>query len=307
MTSHYNRLHWGLEAGVCPDITRLEEYLPLVRPTLLFGPPRIWEKLAAALDRHPPAEARQAVGLDALELAIGGAAPVPQPTMDRFRAVGIRFNEMYGLSESSGVITWDAENRKPKSVGRLVEGLELRLADDGEIQCRGPLVFAGYLGDPERTRDAIDDDGWLHTGDLGRLDDEGDLFIVGRKADIVITSGGKNVAAPPIEAAVGEHPLVDRVVLVGDGRPYVTAIVVATASPSQVPVLVDHVRAVNSRFSRAERVKAIALIHDDWTGDGELVTPTLKLRRMNILQRYAALADALYDGGDDRVVPIPQG
>ena len=141
---------------------------------------------------------------------------------------------MYGLSESSGPTTWEPVRVKPGTVGRAIPGMELRLADDGEVIGRGGNIFRGYLDDAERTAEALDADGWLHTGDIGEIDDDGYLRIVDRKKELIITAGGKNMSPANLEAALKAQPLIGQACVVGDGEPFLAALLVL--DPDVVPV-----------------------------------------------------------------------
>ncbi|MBV9291603.1 MAG: long-chain fatty acid--CoA ligase, partial [Frankiales bacterium] len=268
--SHYNQLLWGGEVTPCADIARLGEFLVAVRPTLLFGPPRVWEKLAAGIQAavaSRPAEDQQRfadalavgrqvqtlraqgeelpadlaatwefiedvafrplraqVGLDACRMAFSGAAPIPPEVIDFLRDLGLEMSEIYGMSENTGGMTWEPRLVKAGRVGRAYPFTEVITADDGEVLCRGAIVFKGYLNDPERTREALDADGWLHTGDIGEFDEDGYLKIVDRKKELIITAGGKNVSPANIEAALKTIPLVGQAMAIGDNRPYLVAL-----------------------------------------------------------------------------------
>ena len=143
-----------------------------------------------------------------------------------FRALGVPLSEIYGLSETSGPMTWEPFRVRPGTVGPAIPGEEVRLADDGEVLCRGGNVFRGYLDDPDRTAEALDADGWFHTGDIGEFDDAGYLRIVDRKKELIITAGGKNISPANLEAALKAHPLIGQAMAIGDGRPYISALVV---------------------------------------------------------------------------------
>jgi long-chain acyl-CoA synthetase len=260
--------------------------------------------------------ARQLLGLDELRLAVTAAAPIPVEVLQFFRSVGVPLSELYGLSESTGPMTWDPVRVKPGTVGRAIPGMELRLADDGEVLGRGGNIFRGYLDDPERTAEALDADGWLHTGDIGTLDDEGYLRIVDRKKELIITAGGKNVSPANLEAALKAEELIGQAAVIGDGRPFVSALVVL--DPDVAPVwarahgieaislaeLADHpeVRAEVERerahamasFNNAESVKKVSILHAEWMPDSEELTPTMKLKRRGIQAKYATEIEALY-------------
>jgi long-chain acyl-CoA synthetase len=191
------------------------------------------------------------------------------------------------------------------------------LLEDGEILCRGGHVFGGYFKDPEKTAEVLDDDGWLHTGDVGVIDDDGYLRIVDRKKELIITAGGKNISPANIEAAVKTIPLIGQACVIGDKRPYVTAVLVIDPDAARLwatqhgrdtvaldelvvddglRVEVDHaVERVNERLSNVERIKKFVLLADEWMPDSDVLTPTSKLKRRGVLARYAKEIDALYD------------
>jgi long-chain acyl-CoA synthetase len=205
---------------------------------------------------------------------------------------------------------------KAGTIGPAIPGSEVRLAEDGEILFRGGNVFLGYLGLEQATAETIDADGWLHTGDIGELDAEGNLRVVDRKKELIVTSGGKNISPANLEAALRTVPLVAQACVVGDGRPYVAALLtldresiaqwaerrhLAVVDPfrlSEQPELIteveDAVNDVMEQFSNPERVKRILILPDEWTVDSALLTPTLKLRRKQILERYASEIENLY-------------
>ena len=189
-----------------------------------------WERVDAETLRP----VRELLGLGEVRCAVTAAAPIPVEILDFFRALGVPLSELYGLSESSGPVTWEPRRVRPGTVGRAIPGLELRLDADGEVLCRGGNIFRGYLGDPARTAEALDADGWLHTGDVGALDADGYLRIVDRKKELIITAGGKNVSPANLEAALKAQPLIGQACAIGDGEPYVVALVVL--DPDVAPV-----------------------------------------------------------------------
>jgi long-chain acyl-CoA synthetase len=202
------------------------------------------------------------------------------------------------------------------SVGTSLVGAETRLADDGELLIRGGLVMAGYYRAPELTAEAIDPEGWLHTGDVATMDADGYHWIVDRRKDLMITSAGKNVSPANIESLIKHHPLVDQAVVVGDGRRYVTALVVLdhdagrawarahwldaesiselARHPHLVAEIEHAIADANTHISRPEQVKRFAILPVEWTVDSEELTPTQKLRRRVIEERYAETVEALY-------------
>lgn len=361
MTTYYDHVTFGSIVTPCPDPTQLGQYLRLVRPEVVFGAPRVWEKLQAgiratlavdppreaAFERalevgrravehrirgaEPPADVSsewaqaehevigrvlELVGLDACELAITGAAPVPTEVVWFFLSMGLRFSEIYGLSETCGPHTWEPYQVRPGTVGPPMPGCEVRLEDDGEVLLRGGNIFIGYLGDVERTSEVLDDDGWLHTGDVGVVDDADYLRIVDRKKELIITAGGKNVSPANVEAALKAQRLVGQAVVVGDARPYVAALLVLdpevarawaasqgidirdvgelAAHPAVREEIERAVAAANAHFSKAEQVKRFAVLGEEWLPDSEQLTPTMKLKRREVNRIYADEIEALY-------------
>ena len=220
------------------------------------------------------------------------------------------------MSESTGPITWAPNRIKPGTVGRAFPGCEVKLADDGEVICRGGNVFVGYLDDPEKTAEALDADGWLHTGDIGEFDDDGYLRIVDRKKELIITAGGKNISPANLEAALKTIPLVGQACAIGDQRPFVSALVVLDpevapawarahgiefssladlASNSTMVAEVDRgVTEAMAPFNNAEKVKKVKVLGEEWLPDSEELTPTSKLKRRGINAKYASEIEALY-------------
>jgi long-chain acyl-CoA synthetase len=336
LVTHYFHVAEGTVVTCCPEPTELVSYLREVRPEHFLGVPRVWEKIhagiTAALAADPAKQAafqravetgddaflanvRAMVGLDGMRLALTGAAPIPRPVFDFFRAIGVPLSEVYGLSECTGPMTWSPEAR-PGTVGPPIPGQEIKLLDDGEVCCRGGNVFVGYLKDPERTAEVLDDEGWLHSGDIGRFDEAGYVQIVDRKKELIITAGGKNISPANLEAAIKSYPLIGQACAVGDARPYMTALIVLDpdvapawarsqgiefASLAELAVHPD-VRAevercvaeANTRFSQVEQIKRIAILPTEWPPDSEELTPTMKLKRRGVLAKYAEEIEALY-------------
>jgi long-subunit acyl-CoA synthetase (AMP-forming) len=256
-----------------------------------------WEQA----DREFFAPLRQALGLDEVEVFAVGSAPTPRHVLDFFDAVGIEICEMWGLTEcsSNGAVNPPGAIRRG-TVGRPLPGLEARIADDGEILLRGRMVMRGYRNDPMRTAEAIDPDGWLHTGDIGALDEDGYLRIVDRKKELIINASGKNMSPVNIESAIkAESPLIEYVVAIGDERPYNVALVVLDPegdAPAQVAqsIVAEAIDRANNCLSRVEQIKRFHIVEEAWETGGPCLTPTSKLRRRPIAERYAAEIDELY-------------
>ena len=290
-TSHYQHVMRGFEVSCCPVTTQVAAYCAEVKPHIMFGVPRVWEKMNSGvmafvnsdperaqkfaeavevskdialrrswgtdtdedratwqfLDDVAFRQIRELLGLDEVISAISGAAPIPAELLSWFRAIGVPMSEVYGMSENTGAMTWTPEKIKPGTVGPAVPETEVRIADDGEVICRGPHVFQGYLNDPDKTAEAIID-GWLHSGDIGELDDDGYLRIVDRKKELIITAGGKNISPANLEAALKQIPLVGQAAAIGDQRPFVSALVVL--DPDTAP------SGPSSRASRSRRSRS---------------------------------------------------
>jgi long-chain acyl-CoA synthetase len=260
---------------------------------------------------------RGLIGLDETEICITGAAPLPAEILAWFRAIGVPLTEGYGMSETTAVLTW-ANDPKPGCVGRAATGVELRIAEDGEVLCRGGNNFVGYLGKPEQTAETIDADGWLHTGDIGVLDEDGYLKIVDRKKELIITAGGKNVSPANLEAELKMIPLVGQACAIGEQRPFMSALVVLdpdaaaawaaahglsgddatmaalASNPDVIAEINEGLVEVMKGFNNAEAVKKVKVLGDEWLPDSELLTPTSKLKRRGILAKFADEIDELY-------------
>ena len=176
---------------------------------------------------------RGLVGLDSVLVAITGAAPISHEILEWFNAIGVPLSEIYGMSESSGPMTWEAYKIKPGTVGPAIPGCEVKIADDGEVICRGGNVFRGYYNDPDKTAETLID-GWLHSGDIGVMDDDGYVTIVDRKKELIITSGGKNISPANLESALKMIPLVGQACAIGDARKFVSALLVLDAERAPV-------------------------------------------------------------------------
>jgi long-subunit acyl-CoA synthetase (AMP-forming) len=335
--SHYLPMLLGFTTTCCPDPRQVVAYLPEVKPTWFFAVPRIWEKLKAAIEAGVAGEQDEAkkqatewalgvglkkvraeqageevpeelaqeyakadelvlskirarLGLDRIESVNVGAAPTPREVIEFFHAIGIALAELWGMSETTG---YGACNPP-------------RLADDGEVLIRGPVVTPGYRNQPDKTREAIDAEGWLHTGDVGEFDEDGYLKIVDRKKELIINAAGKNMSPANIEAKVkASSPLIGQVIAIGDGRPYNVALI--TLDPDVRPGFVEQhgedaveaevrrgVDAANEQLARVEQIKKFKVLTDEWQPGGDELTPTMKLKRKPIHEKYAEEIEALY-------------
>jgi len=281
-------------------------------------PPGLEAEFAAA-DAAVLAPIRGLLGLGEAEVVSSAAAPLPPEVAAFFSGLGMKILDIYGMTETTGAFTTNTpEAFKLGTVGRPYPGMEVRIAEDGEILVRGPLTTPGYLNRPDLTADLIDADGWLHTGDIGRLDEDGFLSVVDRKKELIITAGGENIAPAGIESLLVAHPLVGQALAYGDRRKYVVALLTldgevapawaktrgidsgSLAELAADPVVLAEVgaavSAANERLARVQQVKHWRLLPVEWTAETEELTPTLKLRRRIVHAKYADVLDTLYDG-----------
>jgi long-chain acyl-CoA synthetase len=250
-----------------------------------------------------------------LKLAVTGAAPINPEILEFFDAAGVLVLEGWGMTETSTAATIATpDDFKWGTVGRPFPGCEIKIADDGEVLVKGPNVFQGYYKNEDATREALGD-GWLHTGDIGELDADGYLKITGRKKDIIITAGGKNITLANLESEIKQHPLVSQCVVIGDRRPYLVALVTldpeeavayardrgldmdpaALASNADVRESIQaHVDKVNEKFARVEQVKRIEILPQDLSQEGGELTPTLKVKRKVVADKYEQEIERLY-------------
>ena len=270
-----------------------------------------------AADEQVLGSLRALLGLDRVAWAGSAAAPMPLDVARFMAGLGLKVFDVYGMTETCGAVTANGPSGfKLGTVGRANPGMEVRLGEDGEILVRGPVNTPGYHLQEDATRALIDADGWLHTGDIGTLDEDGFFSVVDRKKELIITSNGKNVAPSNIENYLKESPIIGHAMAIGDGRPYVVAVL--TLDGEIAPVLARQlgleftdladlaarpeiralaqqaVDAANARLSRPEQVKSFELLPVEWTAESEELTPTLKLKRRVVNTKYAAVVDRLY-------------
>ena len=260
---------------------------------------------------------RQRLGLDRARLCVTSAAPIARDTLEFFLALGIPVLEVYGMSECTGPATYSPPDRyRTGKCGVCLPGAELKLAEDGEICMRGPHVFKGYLKDPEATKNALDADGWLHSGDIGTIDNEGFLQITDRKKDLLITAGGENIAPQVLEGHLKGIPVVAQAVVIGDRRKYLAALV--TLDPERVKTeaelagsaarsvddaakcdvfrkhLEKQIETVNDKLARVQTIKRFAIIAKEFTIDGGELTPTMKVKRKVVNEKYKVEIESMY-------------
>ena len=260
---------------------------------------------------------REKLGLDRCRIMVTSAAPISKDTLEFFLSLDIPLMEVYGMSECTGPATVSTPQRfKTGKAGFALPGTEIRIAEDGEVCMRGPHVFAGYMKNPEATANALDQEGWLHSGDIGTIDQDGFLQITDRKKELIITAGGENIAPQLIEAALKSIPVVAQAVVIGDRRKYLSALLtldaenfptelkksgsdakdMATASDCSVfqEFLQEQIDSVNSKLARVQTIKKWTVIQTEFTPESGELTPTLKLKRRVVNERYANEIELMY-------------
>ncbi len=261
---------------------------------------------------------RKALGLDRCRMQVTAAAPISKETLDFFLSLGIPIYELYGMSESTGPATISYPGQfRLGSAGVCIKGGEVKIADDGEILIRGRHVFMGYLEDPVATREILDADGWLHSGDIGTLDEDGFIFITGRKKNLIITAGGENIAPEMIENKLKSIPEVEQAVIVGDRRKFLTALL--TLSPEALKTLKsrnfpttaknvdelckcdsfyeylhDCIEEINGTVARVQTVKNFKILPQSFSEETGELTPTMKVKRGVVMKKYAQEIEAMY-------------
>lgn len=317
---HYLTTIGGLTVALAESVDTLFANLKQVRPHWLTAVPRVYEKVWSqikTLSANERAKAiRKTFGAEMRQLTSGGA-PLPRYIAEGFFAAGLPLLEGYGLTESSPVISFNSiEQYRIGSVGKAIGDVDVRIADDGEIQTRGPHVMQGYWKNSTATAQTVVD-GWLLTGDVGRLDDDGFLFITDRKKDLFVTSAGKNIAPAELERLLSRDEFIDQAVVYGDGRQFVSALLVPNferlhaavaergglvtvtgefiTDDASLTILNERVSAVMQQVSQPERVKKFLILARPFAVADEELTATLKVRRRHIIAKYESLLAALYD------------
>ncbi|HEX2849484.1 MAG TPA: long-chain fatty acid--CoA ligase [Acidimicrobiales bacterium] len=351
---------YGIDVVFATTIERLQQELPVAKPTMVVSVPRVFEKIFNAAEHKARAEHKGAIFEHSakiatkwsteqaeghvhawtnfehtiygklvyaklqevfggeLRFAFSGGGPLGERLTHFYNGIGVKVFEGYGLTETSPTLTVNREDAwTPGTVGRPVAGTTIRIAPDGEILAKGPQVFSGYWHNDLATAETFDDEGWFKTGDIGVLDDDGFLRITGRKKELIVTAAGKNVAPAPLEDRIRAHELVSQAVVVGDGKPFIAAMIAIDeeafadwaahhAQPGlAVADLVDDpdlraeiqkaVDEANLSVSHAEAIKRFVILPHDLTIDAGELTPTLKVRRAIVEKTYAHLIDALYN------------
>jgi long-chain acyl-CoA synthetase len=361
---HWYAIYQGLSVYFCPDPAQVFAYAAEVRPQLVIGVPRVWEKLQAAMvagaaaepdqqrraavqgamalgqqlaqmrqrgekpaaDLQPRIEACRPVwdtllsrvGLDQCVVCVTGAAPINVDVVEWFQGLGLPLVEGWGMTETTVGATFapDLGAHRNGTVGVADYGVEIRLAEDGEILVRGGNVAQGYYREPEKSAETFDSEGWLHTGDVGAIDNDGYVRIVDRKKELIITAGGKNISPANLESLLKQHPLVGQSCAIGDRRPFVTALVVLdsevapawarehgiefssiaelAADPRVVAAVQDAVDECNRHVALVEGIRKFTILPVEWTPESDELTPTLKMKRRVVFEKYAPEIEAMY-------------
>ena len=323
----WEKLKSGLEAMQAaqpaeqrePVVRALEASLQRVRLKQRGEPvPAELEAQVAQADDELFSKLRAMLGLDQVVTVNVGAAPTPPEVLEFFHAIGVEVAELWGMSETCGVGTVNRPGQvRIGTVGPASPGVELKLADDGELLCRGTFMMSGYRNQPEQTAEAIDADGWLHTGDIATIDADGFVTIVDRKKELIINAAGKNMSPANIEAELKSgSPVIGTAVCIGDLRPYNTALIVLDADfapawaaqhelggrtleqlasePGMIAAVQQGVDRANSHLARVEQIKRFTIVSGDWLPGGDELTPTMKLKRKPIAAKYAEAIEAMY-------------
>jgi long-chain acyl-CoA synthetase len=337
----YILMSYGAPRAYC-SVFQIAELIKVIQPTVLVSVPRVLEKVHAAVmaKANAASPVRRALFHWAIAVGwevarrrlagqpIGSGLGLKHRVADRLvlakvrEALGGRMKgslEVWGLTETSPIITLNGylpEDMRVGSVGRPLPSYEMRVAEDGELLAKGPSVFKGYWNKPERTAEVFDDDGFFHTGDIGSIDDDGFIFITDRKKDLIVTAGGKNIAPQPVESELKQSPFIENAVLIGDGRPFVVALL--APNPEVVAAWADEhgadvgdlgsvlgiaelarefaqaIEGVNSELARFEQIKEYRVLPEPLTVEGGALTPTLKVKRRVVAEEYSELIEEMY-------------
>jgi long-chain acyl-CoA synthetase len=323
----WEKLHAALSAGIAaePDEQKraaVQAAIAVGREIVKHhqsGAPIPAELEAKSKQSQPVWDALRArVGIDQCEWALTGAAPINTDVIEFFQAIGLRMVEGWGMTETTVGATFvpSLDRLRNGTVGVADYGVEIRVADDGELLVRGGNVTQGYYKEPEKTAETIDADGWLHTGDIGEMDADGYIKMIDRKKELIITAGGKNISPANLENLLKQHPLVGQACAIGDRRPFVSALIVLDQEVARLwatqhgiefssiadlasrrEVVAEVQEAVddcNSHVSRVEAVRKFTVLPTEWTAESEELTPTLKLKRRVILEKYMGEIETMY-------------
>ncbi|HEY0427379.1 MAG TPA: AMP-dependent synthetase/ligase [Pyrinomonadaceae bacterium] len=316
----YNRLYNGASVYFVEDLSKLYAYMLEVKPTVFGSLPRFFEKIFAKIVSEHGNDVDSQTLKDAfggrVRLLTSGGAPLPDEIADFYARAGVPILQAYGLTENICVAFNTVENLKFGTVGRPMPMCAVRIAADGEILVKSPMMFSGYYKEPEKTAEMFDDEGWLKTGDLGKLDEDGFLKITGRKKEIIVLSTGKNVAPALIENLVKENHLISQCFVFGDRRSYCVALVTLNQIEAESyaranavefesfaglmqnaliqKIIGETIEKANARISSSEQIKKFKILERDFSQEAGEITPTLKLKRNIIAEKFADTLQSLY-------------
>ncbi len=317
----YNRLYNGTAAHFVDDLSKLSAYMFEVRSTVFASLPRFFEKIHAKIvaengtDKIDAQKVKDAFG-GRIRLLTSGGAPLPNEIARFFVDAGLPILQAYGLTENICVAFNTVENLKFGTVGRPMPMCEVRIAADGEILVKSAMMFSGYYKEPEKTSEMFDENGWLKTGDLGMLDEDGFLRITGRKKEIIVLSSGKNVAPSLVENLVKENHLVSQCFLSGDGKSYCVALITINQAEAEMfakankiayqnfadltgnqtvyEVIRTSVEKANARLSSSEQIKRFTILERDFSLEENEITPTMKVKRNVVSEKFQTVIGNLY-------------
>ncbi len=320
MADHFGMLMSNLRIGLAESHETLVQRIAEIRPQWMTAVPRIFEKIFAATSMLPPAEQKQKLRElfgERLEWLISGGAPLPGAISNVYLDAGIMLLEGYGLTETSAITSYNLPQRyRTGTVGTPLPEAEIKIDEDGEILIRGRHVMRGYWNMPEDTAQTIVN-GWLHSGDVGHIDDEGFLVITDRKKDLIVNSAGKNIAPQLIESELSQVPLIDQCMVIGDRRKFLSALIVpewlavdklfgqmglerkpnaeAVKDPVLIGIMQSYIDEALKNLASWEHVRKFVLIPEPFTVESGLLTPSMKIRRRKALERYIQQIDELYE------------
>lgn len=316
----YNRLYNGTSVYFVDDLTKLYAYMLEVKPTVFASLPRFFEKIHAKVvsefGENPSEQNLKDAFGGRIRLLTSGGAALPNEVADFFTKRNLPILQAYGLTENICVAFNTPENLKYGTVGKPMPMCEVKIASDGEILVKSPMMFSGYYKEHEKTAEMFDENGWLKTGDLGELDEDGFLKITGRKKEIIILSSGKNVAPNLVENYVKENHLISQCFLCGDGKSYCVALITLnpveaemfakangvefedfadlTKSERIFELVEESVEKANSRLSSSEQIKKFVILERDFSLELDEITPTLKIKRNVVTKNFAVEIENLY-------------
>ena len=316
----YNRLYNGTSVYFVDDLSKLYAYMLEVKPTVFASLPRFFEKIYAKVVSEygknvDPQKLKDAFG-GHIRLATSGGAPLPNEIADFFASHDLPILQAYGLTENICVAFNRANDFKFGTVGKPMPMCEVKIAQDGEILVKSPMIFSGYYKEPEKTAEMFKADGWLLTGDLGKIDEDGFLNITGRKKEIIVLSNGKNVAPALIENLVKENHLISQCFLSGDGKSYCVALITLNQAEAEMfgkvnklpfkdfadltnnqmlaKSIEETVNKANAKVSSSEQIKKFMILERDFSADLGEITPTLKLKRTVVAEKFREIIESLY-------------